>query len=117
MKRIGVVVAVIASLVLSSTPSSQAAGTRPKLEVNCGNLLKLQDDDGLFLYFNPYVKITYFGAPLTFNAYYSTKEGEPRSQQGKKLGKVTDKAPSSKKFSNVFDLSHEFLRYGQKSNG
>ena len=38
MKRIGVVVAVIASLVLSSTPSSQAAGTRPKLEVNCGNL-------------------------------------------------------------------------------
>ena len=109
--------AVIASLVLSSTPSSQAAGTRPKLEVNCGNLLKLQDDDGLFLYFNPYVKITYYGAPLTFNAYYSTKEGEPRSQQGKKLGKVTDKAPSTKKFSGVFDLSHEFLRYGQKSNG
>lgn len=104
-------------MILSANPPAVAAGYKPKLEVNCGNLLKLQDNKGLFLYFNPYVKITYYGAPLTFNAYYSTKEGDPRSQQGQKLGKVSGKAPSTKKFSQVFDLSHEFLRYGQKSNG
>jgi|688.fasta_scaffold172423_1 hypothetical protein len=112
---IGTLILVLAFSV--AIPSAFGAGSRPKLEVNCGNLLKLQDDDGLFLYFNPYVKITYFGAPLTFNAYYSTKKGEPRSEQGKKLGKVTGKAPSTRKYSQVFDLSHEFLRYGQKSNG
>lgn len=116
--RKGLISTLIVCLMLTvAIPSSVAAGSRPKLEVNCGNLLKLQDDDGLFLYFNPYVKITYFGAPLTFNAYYSTKKGEPRSEQGKKLGKVTGKAPSTKKYSQVFDLSHEFLRYGEKSNG
>ena len=104
-------------LLIFAIPPSIAAGTKPKIEINCGNLLKLQDDKGLFLYFNPYVKITFYGAPLTFNAYYSTKRGDPRSEQGKVLGKVTGKAPSTKKYSQTFDLSYEFLRYGQKSNG
>ena len=116
--RKGLISSLILCLLISlAIPFASAAGTRPKLEVNCGKLLKLQDEDGQFLYFNPYVKITYYGAPLIFNAYYSTKKGEPRSKQAKRLGKVTDKAPSTKKYSEVFDLSHEFLRYGQKSNG
>ena len=107
----------ILSMILSINPPATAAGYKPKIEVNCGNLLKLRDNNGDFLYFNPFVKITYYGAPLTINAYYATKAGEPRSEQGKRFVKVTDKASSSKKFSGVFDLSHKFLIYGQKSNG
>lgn len=94
-----------------------AAGAKPKIDGQCGNLLKLQDDQGSFLYFNPIIKVTYYGAPLKITAYYSTKKGESRSAQGKKITTVEGKAPSSRKYSSYFDFSYEFLRYGQKSNG
>lgn len=100
-----------------TSPSAPAAGFKPKIEGQCGNLLKLQDDKGAFLYFNPIIKVIYYGAPLKMTAYYSTKKGEPRSEQGKKIVTVRGKAPSYRIYSDYFDFSYEFLRYGQKSNG
>lgn len=116
--RESLLLALLTSLVMfACLPNAMAAGTRPKIEGQCGNLLKLQDDKGAFLYFSPIIKVTYFGAPLKMTAFYSTREGEPKSAQGKKIVTVEGKAPSTRKFSDFFDFSYEFLRYGQRSNG
>jgi len=115
MKNLRLILALV--FLFAWLPVADAAGKRPKIEGQCGNLLKLQDDKGSFLYFNPIIKVTYYGAPLKMTAYYSTKEGEPRSLQGKKITTVEGKAPSTRKYSSYFDFSYEFLRYGQKSNG
>lgn len=69
-------------LLLTSTAQSEAAGSKPILDVNCGKLLKLRDDKGDFLYFNPSVKITFWGAPFNATAYYATDKNEPLSEQG-----------------------------------
>lgn len=102
---------------LTSSTRIEAAGSKPRIDGICGNLLKLQDDKGSFLYFNPTIKVTYYGKPLTIIAFYASKEGEPKSEQGKTTITVKGKAPSSRKYSEYFNLSHEWLRYSQKSNG
>ena len=102
---------------LTSSAQIEAAGAKPKINGVCGNLLKLQDDKGSFLYLNTTIRVTYYGKPLKITAFYASKEGEPKSEQGKTTITVKGKASSSRKYSEYFNLSHEWLRYSQKSNG
>jgi hypothetical protein len=94
-----------------------AAGSRPKISVNCGQIEGATGDNGTYGSFNPIVNVSYYGLPLNITAYYSQQPNTPLSETGQKITTVEGKSSSSKFYKDSFDFSYKFLDYGQKQTG
>ena len=73
-----------------------AAGSRPKISVNCGQIEGAAGDNGTYGSFNPIVNVSYYGLPLNITAYYSQQPNTPLSETGQKITTVEGKSSSSK---------------------
>jgi len=76
-------------LVFASLSPAHAVGSRPILNVNCGNLLTLTDQDGQFKYFNPTVLVSYWGKYLKYTVYESPEPSLALKDQSKMYGTET----------------------------
>lgn len=94
-----------------------AAGTKPKLSVTCGQITGEVDEYGTYGSFNPIVKVSYYGLPLKITAYYSEQPNTPLSETGQKITTVEGKSSSSKFYKSDLDFSYKFLQFGQKQTG
>jgi hypothetical protein len=101
---------------LIDTPT-YAAGFKPKLSVNCGQIEGAVGDNGTFGSFNPIVNVSYYGLPLKITAYYSEQPNTPLDETGQKITTVEGKSSSSRFYKDSFDFSYKFLDYGQKQTG
>ena len=94
-----------------------AAGTKPKLSVTCGQIIGEVDENGTYGSFNPTVKVSYYGLPLKITAYYSEQPNTQLSETGQRIITVEGKSSSSNFYKSDLDFSYKFLQFGQKQTG
>ena len=111
MKRFLTLTAIFMLLFYFGTSQSFAAGVRPILKVNCGDLLTLTDKDGEFKYFNPTVTVSYSGKYLKYWVYESAEPNIALKDQSRMYGTETrDKANAFTFGTSDFNWSRQ-LRY------
>lgn len=116
-RRVRVLVLLVVILLGSVQSPVNAAGSKPKLSVTCGQIIGEMDENGTYGFFNPTVKVTYFGLPLKITAYYSEQPNTPLSETGQKITTVEGKSSSSNFYKSDLDFSYKFLQFGQKQTG
>lgn len=72
---------------LNLIPAS-AASPSPKITWDC-QLMRLSDDDGDFVYFDPRAQVVWYGKKLSYQALYWTSRDTRLSQAGQRYGTVT----------------------------
>ena len=108
MRRL-IALAVFFFLLSSSTPTAIAKRKAPKLNVNCGQIVGLVDQNGTYGLFEPEVSVSYYGSPLTVTSYFYRTPNTKKSDTGKYIIKFTNKAPSSRFFTSQVDVNIRFF--------
>ena len=103
--------AAITLAMLSVAPNSAATSLKPKIAWDC-QLMRLQDDQGTFVYFDPRAKIQWYGRSLRYEMLYWSTRDTRKSQAGRIYGKVTG-GTGGRNLTSL-DLSHDF-RFGYDS--
>jgi hypothetical protein len=111
-----IVVMVSISLFVSISPL-QAAGTSPKLSVNCGQIIGQYDEYGTYGLFKPEVTVKYYGSPLTVTSYFYRTPATKKSETGQNIITFTNKAPSTRYFVSKVDIQHQVLSFNQPQTG
>jgi hypothetical protein len=96
---------------------ADAAGTSPKLSVNCGQITGLYDQNGTYGLFKPVVTVSYYGSPLTVTSYFYRTAKTKKSDTGQLITTFTNKAPSTRYFSSKVDIQHKVLQFNQPQTG
>jgi hypothetical protein len=115
MKKL-LITALILSFSLSAT-AVNAAGTSPKLSVNCGQITGLYDQNGTYGLFKPQVTVKYYGSPLTVTSYFYETPATKKSDTGQQIITFTNRAPSSRYFVSNVDIQHQVLSFNQPQTG
>ena len=109
MKSHILILAVVSVLIIPVIPAisvqANASSPSPKITWDC-HLMRLSDDRGDFVYFNPRAQIVWYGKKLKFQTLYWTSEDTRLSQAGQKYGTVTSNR-SGKNVSKL-DLAEKF---------
>ena len=80
---------VISILLLGYFPlSANAATPSPKITWDC-QLMRLSDEDGPFVFFDPRAQVVWYGKKLKYQALYWTSQDTRLSQAGQRYGTVT----------------------------
>ena len=80
---------VISILLLGYFPLPVSASTpSPKITWDC-QLMRLSDEDGPFVFFDPRAQVTWYGKKLKYQALYWTSQDTRLSQAGQRFGTVT----------------------------
>jgi hypothetical protein len=117
MKKVWVV-SLATLLVISLFPrAANAAGQKPILQVNCGPITGLVDENGTYGLFKPDVKVKYYGSPLTVTSYYYEAPETLKSETGQSIVTFTNVAPSTRYFVSKVDLQQKALQFGQPQSG
>lgn len=96
---------------------ANAAGKPPKLNVKCGQITGLADQNGTYGLFKPDVTVSYYGSPLTVTSYFYETSVTPKSDTGQNIITFTDKAPSNRYFVSKVDIQQKVLEYGRPQTG
>ena len=104
-------------LLSGSSPTAIAKGKAPKLNVNCGQIVGLVDQNGTYGLFEPEVSVSYYGSPLTVTSYFYRTPNTKKSDTGKYIIEFTNKAPSSRFFTSQVDIQHKVLQFSQPQTG
>jgi len=88
-----------------SHTTANATNPSPKISWDC-QLMRLSDEQGDFVYFDPRAVVTWYGKKLTFQTLYWTSKDTRLSQAGQTYGTFT----SSRGGKNIskLDLTHKF---------
>jgi len=79
----------ITILLLAYFPMSASASTpSPKITWDC-QLMRLSDEDGPFVFFDPRAQVVWYGKKLKYQALYWTSQDTRLSQAGQRYGTVT----------------------------
>ena len=107
------------TMMLSFLPAefADAAGKAPKMNVVCGQIEGLADENGTYGLFKPDVTVSYYGSPLTVTSYFYRKANTKKSKTGRSIVTFTNKAPSTRYFFSKVDLQHKVLQFGQPQTG
>lgn len=97
--------------------SAQAAGSKPKISVICGQLIGGLDSNGTYALFKPTVTVAYFGLPLTVTSYFYESAITPKSETGQQITTFTGKAPSTKLYVSNINIEQKILEYSQPQTG
>ena len=85
----------------------------PTVDIDCGQLQILEDDDGRYLLFNPTGTVRFYGNKVNYIVYYTTKKKTPLSEQSR-LKRLTTFSGSSK---NQIDNLNIELKFGENEIG
>lgn len=110
-------IAILNLFLLTNLTPAYAAGSKPVLKVNCGQITGLADESGTYGLFNPEVSVSYYGSPLTVTSYFYRTEKTTKSDTGKYIITFTDKAPSNRFFISDVDIKHKVLQFNQPQTG
>jgi hypothetical protein len=97
--------------------AAHSQGSKPVLNMDCGQLTGDYDENGSFALFNPTVTARYFGLPFKVTAYYSDQPNTSLKDSSKRIVTVEGRASASKFFKSDLDFSHKFLEFGKKQTG
>lgn len=98
----------VLTLGLGEFPSASAVGITPKVQWDC-SLMRLQDDQGDFVFFDPRARVTWYGKKLSYKVLYWASKDTRLSQAGQTYGTVT--ANRSGWNQSNLDVSHKFYYY------
>ena len=68
--------------------TANATAPSPKIIWDC-QLMRLSDEDGPFVFFDPRAQVVWYGKKLKFQALYWTSQDTRLSQAGQRYGTVT----------------------------
>lgn len=117
MRKVNGYIALIAIFALLPITGAEAAGTSPKISVNCGQITGLYDEYGTYGLFKPDVTVKYYGSPLTVTSYFYETAATKKSDTGQQIITFTNKAPSSRYFVSKVDIQHQVLQFNQPQTG
>jgi hypothetical protein len=109
MKKLLIVV-----LILGFSPSGYSANAStpsPKITWDC-QLMRLSDENGPFVFFDPRAQVVWYGKKLKYQALYWTSRDTRLSQAGQRYGTVT--AGRGGKNVSSLDLREKFY-YGNET--
>ena len=111
--------AIVGLLILSLIPNStaNAAGVKPKLSVNCGQITGLYDEYGTYGLFKPVVTVRYYGSPLTITSYFYETAATKKADTGQQIITFTNRAPSSRYFVSKVNIEQKVLTFNQPQTG
>lgn len=96
---------------------TQAAGSKPRLQVDCGQLTGGIDKNGTYGLFKPDVAVAYYGLPLTVTSYYYEKPTTPKSETGQQIITFTGKAASTKFAVSSVNIEQKILEFSRPESG
>lgn len=117
MKKITHVLLLVLLLGSLQMSVADAAGSSPKLSVNCGQILGLYDEYGTYGLFKPEVTVRYYGSPLTVTSYFYATPTTKKSETGQNIITFTNKAPSTRYFVSKVDIQNQVLSFNQPQTG
>ncbi len=117
MRRLNGYFALIAVFALLPIQGADAAGTSPKLSVNCGQITGFVDQNGTYGLFKPEVSVSYYGSPLTVTSYFYETAATKKSDTGQNIITFTNRAPSTRYFVSKVDIQHKLLQFSQPQTG
>jgi hypothetical protein len=94
-----------------------AAGTKPVLNINCGQIVGGIDENGTYGLFKPDVTVRYYGSPLKVTAFYYPTPNTPKSEAGQTIVTFTNKYPSTRFLVSKVDIERKILEYSQPQTG
>ena len=115
MKKI-VVLALSACLLIVGLPAT-AAGTKPVLKINCGQIVGGVDENGTYGLFKPDVTVKYYGSPLKITAYFYRTPTTAKSETGKTIVTITGSNSSTRLQTSTVDFERKILEYSQPQTG
>ncbi len=102
----------VSILLLGSLPLPANGSTpSPKITWDC-QLMRLSDEDGAFVFFDPRAQVVWYGKKLNYQALYWTSQDTRLSQAGQRYGTVT--AGRGGKNVSSLDLREKFY-YGDEN--
>jgi hypothetical protein len=110
---------VLATLILIpglSNPSN-AAGLRPVINIDCGQIVGGVDQYGTYGLFKPRMFVKHYGKPLKIRAYFYDSPTATKSEAGQSLIDFTGKVSSSVFFNSEVNLERKILPYSQPQTG
>ena len=109
MKSRILVLALVSVLIIPVIPAmsvqANASSPSPKITWDC-QLMRLSDEDGPFVFFDPRAQVVWYGKKLKYQALYWTSRDTRLSQAGQRYGTVTANR-GGKNFSKL-DLREKF---------
>jgi hypothetical protein len=109
MKSRILVLALTSFLIISVLPltgvQAKASSPSPKITWDC-QLMRLSDEDGPFVFFDPRAQVVWYGKKLKYQALYWTSQDTRLSQAGQRYGTVT--ASRGGKSVSKLDLREKF---------
>lgn len=106
-------------IIIIATPinNSSAAGSKPVLNINCGQIVGGIDENGTYGLFKPDVTVKYYGSPLKVTAFYYPTPTTSKSNAGKTIVTFTNKYPSTRFLVSKVDIERKILEYSQPQTG
>jgi hypothetical protein len=101
---------------LINTPAS-AAGSKPKLNISCGQITGGVDENGTYGLFKPKIKVSFYGKPLSVIAYFYDSPSTPKSEAGQSIWQLTGSANSSTYFVSNLELERKILTFSIPQTG
>lgn len=103
-------------LVIQCLPAS-AAGIKPVLDINCGQIVGGVDENGTYGLFKPDVSVRYYGSPLKITAYFYRTPATPKSETGKTIVTLTTNNSGSRQLKSKVDFERKVLEYSRPQTG
>lgn len=107
----------VISLSNQQIDNANAAGSKPRLAVKCGQLIGSLDSNGTYALFKPSVTVAYYGLPLTVTSYYYEAPTTPKSETGQQVTTFDGKASSAKLYVSNVNIEQKILEYSQPQSG
>jgi len=100
---LGAVISILSLLLVAPTVNAKSLSVK----IECGNLEKLEDEEGKYLLFNPTGKVSFVGNKINYRIYFSYKKNTPLSKQSY-LNRVTSFGGISQNQIDNFSVEHKF---------
>jgi len=108
---------ILSTILLISGLPANAAGFKPVLNINCGQIDGGIDENGTYGLFKPDVTVKYYGSPLKITAYFYRTPKTAKSETGKTIVTITGSNSSTRLQTSTVDFERKILEYSQPQTG
>ena len=98
-------------------PPSNAAGSKPVLNINCGQIVGGIDENGTYGLFKPDVTVRYYGSKLNITAYFYRTPKTKKSETGQTIVTLTSNNSNLRQISSKVDFERKILENSQPQTG
>jgi len=101
---------------LFGAPAS-AAGSKPKFNITCGQIIGGIDENGTYGLFKPKIKVSHYGKPLKVTAFFYESPSTPKSESGQSIWQLSGNSSSSTFFVSNLELERKILTFNMPQTG